>query len=923
MATVSGSTSYSASSSRGLSGLVSGMDTQSMVDKMLSGTQAKINKQNANKQVLVWKQQQYRDVISTLRTFQQNFLSFQKDQSNLLSTDFFNTMTATSTSDAFKVIAGSNATSGTTTVDYIKQLATSTSYSSQSAASAELSGNLDLSKLDKNITLRIDGNTINIDLNGTNTEQEVLDTINAALGDKATASVTNGKFAITAANEKDRIEVLNGSQLGLSMLGLKAGQYANGKVAGNFSLQAGQPSIDITLDGVKKTIVLDPTAADPIAKLQESITNAFGNGIKVVESGGKVTFTAVKADGVTPDSNRQITIRGSAAGLEALGIKDGQSNKVTLGLALKDLSLDTPLAGNSFKFSINGVSFNFSAETSLNTVINTVNSSAAGVKIAYSTAEDKFTITSKSSGAGVKIDMQQESGNLLTSLFGVGSSASVAGKNMLETGKVTGGFISQLPPDATNFSITVDGTTYTVDIPENSAKDADGNPLPYETARVLELINTGLKEQNAGVSMAMSNGKIVVNTNGKDVSVPAPAGSLAETFGFTDGASNILADKTLADFGLSSGVVNIGGASVNLADLGPGASMQDLADALQNAIRSQAGNDAATVTVNPKTGALTIEGVEAALSFSGDDAAGSAALKKLFGASTFTLSGADTSSEVEGQNAILSINGVETERSSNNVSFDGLTIEISKVTWDGTGTPPAGESITTTRDTEKIYKGIMGFVDEYNKMIEKMESLVTSDPTYKKYPPLTPEQKKEMTESEIKLWEENAQKGLLRSDSTINDLLSEMRGALYGSVPGIDMALYTIGIETGDYKSGGKLNVDEATLRAAIETRGDEIEKLFTDDTNGVAVRMNKIIDHAAKSSSVSNGTLVELAGLPGVPDTSSSIYKQMKDIDDILTNLKRTYEAEKTRYWNQFNNMEKMRASMNQQSSWLMSQFS
>ena len=50
-----------ASSNKGFSGLASGMDTESMVEQMLSGTQNKIDKQNATKQQLEWKQEIYRD----------------------------------------------------------------------------------------------------------------------------------------------------------------------------------------------------------------------------------------------------------------------------------------------------------------------------------------------------------------------------------------------------------------------------------------------------------------------------------------------------------------------------------------------------------------------------------------------------------------------------------------------------------------------------------------------------------------------------------------------------------------------------------------------------------------------------------------------------------------------------------------------
>ncbi len=100
-------------SSYGLSGLVSGMDSQSMVEKLLSGTQAKIDAKSQQKSVLQMKQQLYRDVAAKLKGLQTQFLSFTSG-TNLLSSSFYDTMTATlspppGTSAAFGVTASSGA----------------------------------------------------------------------------------------------------------------------------------------------------------------------------------------------------------------------------------------------------------------------------------------------------------------------------------------------------------------------------------------------------------------------------------------------------------------------------------------------------------------------------------------------------------------------------------------------------------------------------------------------------------------------------------------------------------------------------------------------------------------------------------------------------------------------------------------------
>ena len=117
MAGNAASSSYvnNASSNKGFSGLASGVDTESMVEQLLSGTQQKIDKQNALKQQLEWKQEIYRDIISQINSFQTKFFSY-SSSSNLMSETFFNAMSAVTSSSAFKATATSGAATGSSTL---------------------------------------------------------------------------------------------------------------------------------------------------------------------------------------------------------------------------------------------------------------------------------------------------------------------------------------------------------------------------------------------------------------------------------------------------------------------------------------------------------------------------------------------------------------------------------------------------------------------------------------------------------------------------------------------------------------------------------------------------------------------------------------------------------------------------------------
>ena len=95
---------------------------------------------------------------------------------------------------------------------------------------------------------------------------------------------------------------------------------------------------------------------------------------------------------------------------------------------------------------------------------------------------------------------------------------------------------------------------------------------------------------------------------------------------------------------------------------------------------------------------------------------------------------------------------------------------------------------------------------------------------------------------------------------------------------------------------------------------------LFTDTETGLATLLNNTISDATRSSTVNPGSLVRIAGAAGRPDTSSNIYRQIKDIKDGLGRLETRYEKEYGRYWKQFNAMESMISNMNSTSSWLAS---
>lgn len=59
-------------------------------------------------------------------------------------------------------------------------------------------------------------------------------------------------------------------------------------------------------------------------------------------------------------------------------------------------------------------------------------------------------------------------------------------------------------------------------------------------------------------------------------------------------------------------------------------------------------------------------------------------------------------------------------------------------------------------------------------MIDMVNGKLT-EKKYRDYTPLTEEQKKDMTEKQIELWEEKAKSGLLRGDTILSGATNQMR----------------------------------------------------------------------------------------------------------------------------------------------------
>jgi flagellar hook-associated protein 2 len=296
----------------------------------------------------------------------------------------------------------------------------------------------------------------------------------------------------------------------------------------------------------------------------------------------------------------------------------------------------------------------------------------------------------------------------------------------------------------------------------------------------------------------------------------------------------------------------------------------------------------------------------------------------------------DTASPITGSDAssgTVTINGTQIAISSNTFTYEGVTFNVKQAISTGSNI-----SVNVGSDTQGIFDSIKTFVDKYNELIADFNGKI-NEKHYRDYRPLLEDQKKDMNESDIKLWDEKAKSGLLTNDSTIRSFLTEMRNSLNSVVENAEVSsnfksLKDIGISfSPNYRDNGKLILDEAKLKGTLKTNLEDVKKLFTIKDTTTTSSLTTVTDsNMHKSSGFAwriydrlNTAISQLGSIAGSPnsfvDTKSTIAKQLKSLDSNIEKEQDKIHAYEERLWKQFTAMEKALQQLNSQGSWLSQQ--
>ena len=312
------------------------------------------------------------------------------------------------------------------------------------------------------------------------------------------------------------------------------------------------------------------------------------------------------------------------------------------------------------------------------------------------------------------------------------------------------------------------------------------------------------------------------------------------------------------------------------------------------------------------------------------------------------------SSYTAGKDAIFhaTINGknMALSRSSNTFDLDGMSITLNGTFNKGSATDTPilssqlkgldpdkdttifdlnGDDVTfsSKTDTDKIIDVVKTMVEDYNAIVSEVKKAYSDMPLEKsdgsRYKPLTDEDKADMTESEIKAYEEKAKTGILFMDRDLSSLYSALRSAV--APGGSDGSfLRSIGIKTS-YEDGlTTLSLDENALREALEQNQDQVKDAFTKSkengaaSDGLMASIQKVTDRYAATTGATKGILIEKAGSKYSPSAAlnNTLLEQMKDIDKQVDKWQAKMSDKVDYYTNKFTQLEMLIAQMNSQSS-------
>ena len=908
-----------------ITGLASGLDTESIISALVSSYNYKTNKYKKAQTKLSWKQ----DAWKSLNT---KIYSLYSSVGNMKLSTAYN-LKSTTVSDSTKatVKAGNNAPTGTQQLNILKVAQagylTGAQLSSKTTTSTTLA-ELGYTGGDAKINLtKGDGTTKEITLTQGSTVGDVIASLKDA-GVSANFDATNHRIFISSKDTgKDNDFTLTGANTegarALYQMGLAVGSDATNATYKSYTqyYDADGNKLQQNVVDAIRTYQDAKTAYETASAQNTNLTSAYGYATAYSEM-----QDALKNSGLTTDEQKKLTtLLGMSATQRVNSVMDASGNVYTKSTTLDDGSTIYEYGSGNDKKYIQAITTAKDDHNNIYTKNADGNYVDSGAGLVYKATGEKdsdgneYYVYTAPDGQEAKIAMKNETTNYYQ--------ADVAQKGYTEYTDNDG--IVYRSNEKGNYTGS-DGKTYKLENNTFTEIDSDGNAVSNgRTATVTE-------DQKKEVKTTYSHG----NTALSDTTRAADLLSR-----FREDHKDTLTDEVISKLTSNIEKVNVYESAEDSLDDTDTYSRKNIISSIQQAYQS-GGASAVTEVTNKYAEKITenqtamtaaqkkmddnsvLADLAAMDSTSSEYTTALADFVKkvqdsqsiLNQSSTLTNTGAK---KIDGCDSEIKLNGITYTSSLNTYSINGLSITAMQATGDG---DTNAITVTTATDTQAIYDKIKSFLTQYNSLINEMTSLYNAD-TAKGYEPLTDDEKSEMSDSEVEKWEEKIKSSLLRRDDSLESVMNLMTNAMSQpvTIEGKKYYLSSFGIKTL-----GFLNAPE-NQQNAYHIDGDEDDTATSGNEDKLMAMINSDPDTVVSFMQQLTTNLYDAIGTKMKSSTLSSIYKVYNDKEmaseysDYTTTIKKweqKLQDQEDAYYKKFSAMETALSKLQSQTSSLSNLF-
>lgn len=912
-----------------ITGLTSGLDTESIISALVSSYNYKTNKYKKAQTKLSWKQDAWKSLNTKIYSLYSSVGSMK------LSTAYNLKSTTVSDSTKATVKAGNNAPTGTQQLNIIKvaqagyltgaQLSNSTTTSTTLAELGYTGGDAKI-----NLT-KGDGTTKEITLTQGSTVGDVIASLKDA-GVSANYDATNHRIFISSKDTgKDNDFTLTGANTegarALYQLGLSVGSDATNATYKSYTqyYDADGNKLQQNVVDAIRTYQDAKTAYETASAQNTNLSSAYGYATAYTEM-----MDALKNSGLSDDDQKKLkTLLGMSATQRVNSVMDAAGNVYTKSTTLDDGSTIYEYGSGNDKKYIQAIT---TAKDDHNNIY-TKNADGdyvdSGAGLVYKATGEKdsdgntYYVYTASDGQEAKIAMKDETTNYYQ--------ADVAQKGYTEYTDNDG--IVYRSNEKGNYTGS-DGKTYKLDNNTFTEIGSDGNAVSNgRTATVTE-------DQKKEVKTTYSHG----NTALSDTTRAADLLSR-----FREDHKNTLTDDVISKLTSDIEKVNVYESAEDTLDNTDKYSRKNIIDSIQEKYAA-GGSDA--VTKETDTYAALIKTNQETMTTAQKTMDDNAVLSELASIDTSTTEGKNKyntalaefvgkvqsaheivdkgssltnsgAKKIDGCDSEIKLNGITYTSSLNTYSINGLSITAMQATGDG---DTNAITVTTATDTQAIYDKIKSFLTQYNSLINEMTSLYNAD-TAKGYEPLTDDEKSAMSDSEVEKWEEKIKSSLLRRDDSLESVMNLMTNAMSQpvTIDGKKYYLSSFGIKTL-----GFLNAPE-NQQNAYHIDGDEDDTATSGNEDKLMAMINSDPDAVVSFMQQLTTNLYDAIGTKMKSSTLSSIYKVYNDKEmaseysDYTTTIKKweqKLQDQEDAYYKKFSAMETALSKLQSQTSSLSNLF-